>query len=55
MNAALHVPSGVLISTSVSVTGKSAADAVAVETAMPAATLIETKSRREISSAMVFS
>src|SRR5215831_17818690 len=50
-NAASHVPSGVLISTSFSTTF-SAAPAAPVAAARPAATERETKSRRERSSAM---
>src|ERR1051326_2556073 len=49
MNAALHVPSGVLISTSFSVTGRSAADVDPAAATMPAAMPIATKSRRESS------
>src|SRR5580765_7287626 len=51
MNAALHVPSGVLISTSFSVTGRSAADAAPVAATMPAAMPMATKSRRVTSAA----
>src|SRR5438067_11845085 len=47
MYAAAQVPSGVLISTLVSVTGNSAADAEPAAETMPAATDIATKSRRE--------
>src|SRR6185295_19478454 len=51
MNAALHVPSGVLMSTSFSVTGRSAADAAPVAATMPAAMPMATKSRRVTSAA----
>src|SRR5580765_6779727 len=51
MNAALHVPSGVLISTSFSVTGRSAADAAPVAATMPAAMPMATKSRLVTSAA----
>src|SRR5215470_12766870 len=47
MNAALHTPSGVLMSTSVSTTGNSAADAPPAAAARPAAIDIATKSRRD--------
>src|SRR2546426_3473122 len=47
MYAASQVPSGVLMSTLVSVTGKSAAEAEPAAATMPAATEIATKSRRE--------
>src|SRR5437016_2743683 len=47
MNAASHMPSGVLIVTSVSVTGIVAADADPLAATMPAATDMAMKSRRE--------
>src|SRR5437016_10873017 len=47
MNAASHMPSGVLIATSVSVTGIAAADADPLAATMPAATDMAMKSRRE--------
>src|ERR1700683_126499 len=47
MNAASHTPSGVLISTSVSVTVMAADAELAVEAARPAATDMAMKSRRE--------
>src|SRR2546423_1748726 len=49
MNAASHTPSGVFTWTSVSTTGRSAADAEPVATARPAATDSVTNSRRDTS------
>src|SRR5438094_10373302 len=49
MNAASHTPSAVFTCTSVSTTGRSAADADPAATARPAATDIVTNSRRESS------
>src|SRR5215471_21781911 len=49
MYAALHTPSGVVMSTSFSTTCRSAADAPPAAATMPAAMPIATKSRRESS------